>query len=553
MRVGVFLPLLFPLLMATPQAASMEQFEEHYIRSNKAAAQSWWRRAINKLPDKLQTKLGISFGPKFGRSVGVVIGIGQYDFWDGLNAPANDAMRVRNFLVEEAGFDEVYTFINSSINLNKFNDLVSNKLPSVLNQNDRLFFYWSGHGGEAIDFAGRKFGFLPLGNGRVDGTENAVFMDDIDSWIRRFKAKHALFVIDSCFSGLAGRAKSSNVRKATFRRISKPAHYVLTSSASNQRSYGYADGSGSVFTSAFLNSVRGSADDNPTDGIVTLKEILSNTQTTLDKFSYRFNYQMSPGYYTVGADEGEFFFLTPNFESVFNPAVDQQKNESLIFTLYEEAITRKSIKQMTAFRTAFPNSLLDDSAERFIKRWESDYAETDEKKGKSPTLERKSIAKLDENEAFPPVTAEIKTNDADQQIQKTKLPQDTFPVGRAEKPAERLVFDEDVKQMQFWLKRLGYYAYRIDGLYGRYSASSVKNFLKKYDNQNLQWPSGKVSLMALLETEYESLITQNSAKRTEIANAPKATKKRSSSISSSKTPTKTGCTNLTWGISDNPC
>ena len=48
-------------------------------------------------------------GDEFGKSYAVVVGIGDYDAYPRPEAPAKDAARVRDFLIQDAGFDEVVT------------------------------------------------------------------------------------------------------------------------------------------------------------------------------------------------------------------------------------------------------------------------------------------------------------------------------------------------------------------------------------------------------------------------------------------------------------
>lgn len=282
-----------------PAAAQKSDF----LYKNRDNHLTWWDR-INNEYSWIRNRLGTRY--KFEKSVGVVIAIDDYtgDF-DDLGSPVKDAERVKNFLLEEAGFDEVYMLTNDRATSSNIRKLMEETLSSLLGVNDRLLVYWSGHGGSARDTNGRAYGFLALQNGSRDGRRDSIYMDEARSWLRRIRARQVLIVIDACYSGLSLQM-ASDLSDPTWEQMAGPGHHLLTSSSSNQVSYGYTDGSGGLFTTAFLEGARGAADFNK-DGIATVTEIAAHLETRLSSAT-GLGYVQTPQFGTIGRQEGRFFF-----------------------------------------------------------------------------------------------------------------------------------------------------------------------------------------------------------------------------------------------------
>ena len=368
--------LLMLVLGSVPQAGAQEPYDVYERPGGEAG---WWQRTINASP-WLQKQLDQSF--TFGRSVAVVVGIGEYNRIRNLASPAADADRVTRFLIDEAGFDEVYTLKDEQVTFAALNRLMTGTLPGRVTGNDRFFFYWSGHGGRGIDLNGRAYGFLPLKEGTEDGRGPKVQMDTVRQWLRDIRPRHALFVFDACYSGnVFERYSAAVVEEATLERLSRPAYEALSSSASNQESYGYTDGSGGVFTRAFLNAARGGADTNG-DGFVTSSEIAIDIQQALDRFAassgniYDYTMSVTPG--NVATSEGRFFFVVPtsitspnDIQNYIDELLSHGKVQSREHRAFSRALQTKSASQFYQFATGFPSSLLAPLAERLALKMNS--------------------------------------------------------------------------------------------------------------------------------------------------------------------------------------
>ncbi len=81
-------------------------------------------------------------------------------------------------------------------------------------KNNRLLFFYSGHGHTRTDEWDNEKGYLvptDAPNPHFDEKcflQKALEMNQILTWARRIEAKHALFLFDSCFSGTVFKAKA---------------------------------------------------------------------------------------------------------------------------------------------------------------------------------------------------------------------------------------------------------------------------------------------------------------------------------------------------------
>src|SRR5262245_50703031 len=101
------------------------------------------RPGSSKWGDVLERLLGQK---GFGKSYALIIGVGDYDHYTKLSAPAADAEQVRNFLRDEAQFDRIITLTDDKATRSRIESLMESILPELVQSNDRFLFYFSGHG-----------------------------------------------------------------------------------------------------------------------------------------------------------------------------------------------------------------------------------------------------------------------------------------------------------------------------------------------------------------------------------------------------------------------
>jgi hypothetical protein len=253
------------------------------------------------------------------RSHALVIAVGDYDAWQNLEAPLADARRVRDFLVHDEGFDLVVTLTNRMATKGRIERLMEEVFPSRVTPRDRFLFYFSGHGTQRQLDVG-KVGYLVLKVAGERSFADMVSMGNIQRWADNLShARHTLFLLDACFSGLAGTQRMGPLDDKTIDRLSQYGHHLVTAGTENEESVGVSGGS--VFTTAFLRAASGLGDtstgDYPQDGIVSLKEMTEYIGRYLDAELARINARFGRGYHMTPQlselrpdNAGEFFFIS---------------------------------------------------------------------------------------------------------------------------------------------------------------------------------------------------------------------------------------------------
>lgn len=257
----------------------------------------------------------------FSKSYAIVIGIQDYrKGWGTLDAALTDVFRVRDYLIESDQFDFVVTLTNSKATKEKISYYMDDLFPSKIKSGDRFLFYFSGHGtqrktGQFIT------GYIPLRNSHIDSFSTMISMDEFQRWDKLIsEATHALFVLDCCFSGLAGRQIKANGKQMTIDRLSQFAHHLITAGTENEKSVAsLSEWNGSLFTDSFLKGISGKADlmgeDFNEDGIVSLTELYAYIGQCIDNETVKSrSIKMSPQISELLSSDGEFFFISDTYK-----------------------------------------------------------------------------------------------------------------------------------------------------------------------------------------------------------------------------------------------
>jgi hypothetical protein len=145
-----------------------------------------------------------SYKPFYRNSWALVIGINDYQFVAPLAYAGNDADAIASVLVNDLGFSAENTIVlkdsaatKQSI-LDAFIDF-SNKAADL---DDRLLVFFAGHGLTAEGIRG-PIGYLVPVDGDPDKKNTLIRWDELTRNADLIPAKHILFVMDACYSGLA--------------------------------------------------------------------------------------------------------------------------------------------------------------------------------------------------------------------------------------------------------------------------------------------------------------------------------------------------------------
>ena len=171
--------------------------------------------------------------PPPGRSWLVLIAISDYRYQQPLRGPRNDARALKRVLFKRYDFSARYTV--ELYDRRATAKRIRATLRGLINKlapNDRVLIYYAGHGYTDPDF--NTGYFIPYDGGR-DVDEKARWLPNasIRGIMSKLKARQALLIADSCFSGdLLQTTRSARTRTALDRAMSLRARVVLTSGSS---------------------------------------------------------------------------------------------------------------------------------------------------------------------------------------------------------------------------------------------------------------------------------------------------------------------------------
>jgi len=208
----------------------------------------------------------------YEKSYALLIGVSQYQHGSVLDTIPTELDEIEAML-ERHGFKVVRISDPDDHALeNAFSDFI-NHYGRISSQNqNRLLFYFAGHG---HTFSGDMEGYLVPANAPLPHKDRAGFvataysMYDIMALARKIKAKHALFLFDSCFSGTIFEARSDPSPSSSItKKALNPVRQFITAGSANE-----VVPASSAFDKAFVMALDdGDADFNH-DGYVTGSEL----------------------------------------------------------------------------------------------------------------------------------------------------------------------------------------------------------------------------------------------------------------------------------------
>ena len=281
------------------------------------------------------------------RSLAVVIGINQYiNGIPELKTAVNDAIEIAHTLETKYQYqvlrllDEDATGVHLKELFAAFEQqtlplcdseavatLGASRTTTQLHSDDRLLFYFAGHGIalDALDNADGPVGFLVPQDARMDNHSSLLSMKRLHDALLALPCRHLLVILDCCFAGAfrwAGQrevVRSQKMYRERYDRfISGCAQQVITSAADDEKAadslYRFGQRSEheghSPFAELLLKGLSGAADYSD-DGAITATELYVYIQGELSKTSAK----QTPGFCQLKRhDKGEYIFPIPSFE-----------------------------------------------------------------------------------------------------------------------------------------------------------------------------------------------------------------------------------------------
>jgi uncharacterized caspase-like protein len=251
----------------------------------------------------------IGTGNFYSSSWAVVVGINDYRTWPPLNYAVNDARSMRSKLLD-LGFEsgKIFELYNRDATKENILRIVADELPRKTGPNDRVLFFFAGHGQTEELQGGIKRGFLIPVDGDLDNLyAKSIPMNVVADISQRIPAKHILFLMDACYSGLAF-ARSSPLSSQTPGYLEKitsaRARQIITAGGAGEQVF-EQEGHG-LFTKRLLEAFDRGADVN-SDGALTAFELGNYLRSKVSAESAN---RQTPVFGTLEG-EGEFVFLVP--------------------------------------------------------------------------------------------------------------------------------------------------------------------------------------------------------------------------------------------------
>ena len=250
------------------------------IDSNK---KTYTVKAIDSMGNTSTKSIDISYSPEtnnndiiYQNRVAVIIGIDKYQKWPRLECAVADADAVKTKL-SDMGFDKIYELTNSDATRINILRLFSDKIPSMLNENDQLVVFFAGHGQtesykDRDGLIAQEGYIIPVDGDTQNYRGTAISMAKIIDVSNRIKAKHVFYAFDSCYSGL-GLKRSGGINKSDdyIKKISalKSVQIITAGGKDEQASEDRGHG---VFTRYFLQALDGKM-GSTNNGYITGSEI----------------------------------------------------------------------------------------------------------------------------------------------------------------------------------------------------------------------------------------------------------------------------------------
>ena len=207
----------------------------------------------------------------YSNSYALLIGNGQYEHWDNLEWPARDVDAIAGAL-RELGFQ---VEVHKDLSDDAFR-AVTARFQATQGREEaaQLLIYYAGHGHTELGAANRSFGYIAMTNSPDPRRDfagfraTAISMDWFNTYARELRARHVLFVFDSCFAGSVFNARAQVVPEPIREFVSRPVREFLTAGRADE-----PVPDRSIFKSVLVGVLEGVIEEPIQDGFLTGAEL----------------------------------------------------------------------------------------------------------------------------------------------------------------------------------------------------------------------------------------------------------------------------------------
>jgi hypothetical protein len=207
-------------------------------------------------------------------------------------------------------------------------DLTKEKFSRALNEfslkygrdkDNRLLFYYAGHGFTQQMATGEELGYLVMVNAPLPEADligfslSSVDMQSLITQAKIIRARHVLFMFDSCFSGSIINMRERVIPKSISDSVQYPVRQFITAGRANEPVPDQ-----SVFKQAFLDLLEGRDSEPIPDHYITGEELGLYLKTKVPQY----NPGQHPQYGKIKdprLDKGDFVFVLKRPESIRQP------------------------------------------------------------------------------------------------------------------------------------------------------------------------------------------------------------------------------------------
>lgn len=275
----------------------------------------------------------------YTNSRALIIGINQYKNAPPLSYAVSDAEEIRNVLIGEFSFPEenITYLIDEDATKKAISKAFSRYMATDIDLDDRIIVFFAGHGRTLSGIRGEVGCLVPY-DGDIDDYSTFIRWDEFTRNSELIRAKHMLFIMDACYSGLALN-RSLHPGSARFLKdmMLRYSRQVLTAGKADEV---VSDSGGplpnhSVFTGHLIEGLRGKA--TVENGIITANGLMAYVY---GKVASDRNSNQTPHYGHFDGD-GDFVLQAPQLAM---PEESEEKDtDRLIVIPFPEEIIGNNI------------------------------------------------------------------------------------------------------------------------------------------------------------------------------------------------------------------
>jgi len=256
--------------------------------------------------------LAVTTDDIYDNSYALIIGINKYQNVKELSYAVNDAEAIYNKLINEYDFHKSKVKLLLDIKATNYN--IKKEFNSIVlsaGSNDRILIYFAGHGETMPLPDGGEMGYLIPWEGESNNLYmTSIPMSELKQLSLMSKAKHILYLVDACYSGLATTNYRSLNNEKQSNYISKitnnKSRQIITAGGKDEQVIEKSDWGHSAFTKNLLSGLSYRNADYNSDYIITASELglYLSERVTIDSDG-----QQTPKFDRMSMDEGEFIFI----------------------------------------------------------------------------------------------------------------------------------------------------------------------------------------------------------------------------------------------------